>query len=129
MSKQKYFASSEKGEEELKRVRLLKELYDPVTIRHLEVIQVSSGWSCLEVGAGAGSIVKWLSTRIGPSEKVVATDINLRFLNQLNIPNLEIRQNDIIKDDLVDHLLPPQARQVSQAGFADRWVAGVAPIV
>jgi len=100
MSEQRYFASNEKDEAELNRLRLVEEFYDPNTIRHLEIIRASEGWNCLEVGAGAGSVAQWLATRVGPTGKVVATDIDTRFLSHLIIPNLEIRQHDIIKDAL-----------------------------
>jgi len=100
MTDQRYFASNEKDEVELNRLRLLENIFDPTTIRHLEMIRVSEGWHCLEVGAGAGSVAQWLSAHAGLTGKVVATDIDIRFLRQLSIPNLEIRQHDIIKDDL-----------------------------
>ena len=100
MSQQQYFTSNEKDEVELNRLRLLENIYDPTTIRHLEMIRVSEGWHCLEVGAGAGSVAHWLSSRVGLTGKVVATDIDIRFLRQLSVPNLETRQNDILKDDL-----------------------------
>ena len=100
MSKQRYFASNEKDETELNRLRLVEENNDPTTIRHFEMLGVSQGWNCLEVGAGAGSVAQWLSTRVGPAGKVVATDMDMRFLSHLSVPNLEIRRHDIIKDDL-----------------------------
>jgi SAM-dependent methyltransferase len=78
----------------------LEKIFDPTTIRHLEMIQSLEGLSCLEVGAGAGSVAQWLAARIGHTGKVVATDIDVRFLRQISVPNLEIRQHDIIKDDL-----------------------------
>jgi len=100
MSEPRYFASDEKYEVELNRLRSLEGVYDPTTIRHLEMIRVSEGWNCLEVGAGAGSVTQWLSIHVGPAGKVVATDIDPRFLRRLSVPNLEIRQHDILKDDL-----------------------------
>jgi ubiquinone/menaquinone biosynthesis C-methylase UbiE len=100
MTEQRYFTSNEKDEVELNRLILLENIFDPTTIRHLEMIRVSEGWHCLEVGAGAGSVARWLSARVGPTGKVVATDIDIRFLRQLSVPDLEIRQHDIIKDDL-----------------------------
>ena len=100
MSEHRYFASGEKDEVELNRLRLLEGIFDPMTIRHLEMIGASEGWNCLEVGAGAGSVAQWLSTRVGPTGKVVATDIDTRFLRRVSVPNLEIRQHDILKDDL-----------------------------
>ena len=100
MSQQRYIASDEKDEVERNRLALLEQTYDPITVRHLETLGVTAGWNCLEVGAGAGSVAQWLSTRVGPTGKVVGTDIDTRFLRQISVPNIEIRQHDIIKDDL-----------------------------
>jgi SAM-dependent methyltransferase len=104
VSENQYFAFDEKYETELNRLRALEQMRDPLSIRHLETVPVSQGWNCLVVGAGAGSMAKWLANRVGPDGKVVATDIDTRFLSQINIPNLEIRRHDILKDDLeTDH--------------------------
>ena len=100
MSERRYIASSEKDEVELNRLRLMERILDPTTTRHLEMIGVTEGWKCLEVGAGAGSVAQLLSARVGTTGKVVATDIDTRFLRQVSLPNLEIRQHDIVKDDL-----------------------------
>jgi SAM-dependent methyltransferase len=58
-------------------------------------MRVEPGWNCLEVAAGAGSIAEWLCRRVGPSGRVVATDIDTRFLETLHFPQLEVRQSDI----------------------------------
>lgn len=100
MGESPYLYSERKDEIELNRLRLTQEIYDPITIRHLESLGVARGWKCLEVGAGAGSIAQWLAARVGNTGKVVAADIDLRFLRQLDLANLEIRQHDILKDDL-----------------------------
>lgn len=73
---------------------------DPPTIRLLTALGVGSGWRCLEVGAGGGSIANWLCDRVGPSGHVLALDLNTRFLTGLDKPNLEVRQADITVDDL-----------------------------
>jgi len=95
-----YIGSGEKDEVELNRLRLMERILDPTTTRHLEMMGVTEGWKCLEVGAGAGSVAQWLSMRVGPAGKIVATDIDIRFIRQLRIPNLDIRQHDIVKDNL-----------------------------
>jgi SAM-dependent methyltransferase len=77
------------------RLTLLQDAFDPGTIRHLADLNVQPGWSCLEAGAGAGSIAQWLCQRVGPSGRVVATDIDTRFLKRLHFPHLEVRQSDI----------------------------------
>jgi ubiquinone/menaquinone biosynthesis C-methylase UbiE len=63
---------------------------DPATIEYLAKIGVAPGWHCLEIGAGAGSITEWLCQRVGSSGRVVATDINTCFLEELNFAHLEI---------------------------------------
>jgi ubiquinone/menaquinone biosynthesis C-methylase UbiE len=100
MHDQHYFATDEKDEAELKRLRLVEQIFDPITFRRIEAIGVTEGWRCLEIGAGAGSVAQWLSSRVGTTGKVIATDMDPRFLRGLNVDNLEIRQHDILKDDL-----------------------------
>lgn len=82
------------------RLALLEQNADPGTIRHLEALGVGQGWRCLEVGAGGGSIAEWLCRRVGPTGRVVATDIDTRFLDALDYPNLEVRRHDIVADEL-----------------------------
>jgi ubiquinone/menaquinone biosynthesis C-methylase UbiE len=52
------------------------------------------------VGGGGGSITEWLCQQVGPRGQVVATDINTRFLEALDYPNLEVRHHDILADEL-----------------------------
>src|SRR5215470_13250338 len=87
------------------RARLagLEAWFDPGTIRHLESLGVAAGWSCWEVGAGGGSIAEWLARHVGPSGQVFATDLDTRFVGQLDYPNLTVRRHNILADT------PPQA--------------------
>ena len=86
--------------EEQRRLQLNETMLDAGTIRHLETLGVGPGWRCLEVGAGAGSITRWLCERVGPTGKVVATDIECDFIAGFDEKNLEIRTHDISSDDL-----------------------------
>lgn len=88
---------------ERERLKILGALSDPFTIRHLEALGVRSGWRCAEVGAGAGSIARWLAERVGDTGQIVATDLDTRFLDDLddlNRPNVEIRRHDIVAEPL-----------------------------
>jgi len=87
---------------ELERERLgkLSEWLDPGTIRHFGTIGVEPGWRCLEVGAGAGSIARWLADRVGEKGSVLATDLDTKFLDDIDVPNLEVRRHDILSDPL-----------------------------
>jgi len=89
-------AAAQAGE----RFAALSALFDIGTIRHLEDRGVSTGWRCLEVGGGGGSVASWLGERVGPRGGVVVTDINTRFLETLHQPNIEVRQHNIVTDAL-----------------------------
>jgi SAM-dependent methyltransferase len=88
------------GEETPVRFAALTALFDTGTVCHLERRGVRPGWHCLEVGAGGGTIAKWLADRVAPTGRVVATDIDPRFLESLRVPNLEIQRHDISVDPL-----------------------------
>src|SRR3712207_3677967 len=82
------------------RLALLEQRYDPPTIRRLESIGVTRGWSCLEVGAGGGSIARWLAQHVEDIGRVVATDLDVGFLEDAAAANLEVWQHDITVDPL-----------------------------
>jgi 2-polyprenyl-3-methyl-5-hydroxy-6-metoxy-1,4-benzoquinol methylase len=84
------------------RLALLEAYADPWSVRYLEALGVGAGWHCLDVGAGGGSIAEWLCRCVGPTGHVVATDIDTRFLDRLNHPNLEVRRHDITIEALPD---------------------------
>src|SRR5438067_5114169 len=88
------------GKEASGRFNALAAMYDPVTIRHLQDRGVSTGWHCLEVGGGGGSIAAWLASKVGSTGRVLVTDIDPRFLESLHVPNLEVRRHDIVNDPL-----------------------------
>ena len=76
------------------RLALLEQRFDAGTIRRLGDLGVMGGWRCLEVGAGHGSIARWLSQKVGPAGSVVAADIDTRFLT--GVPdNVDVRELDI----------------------------------
>jgi SAM-dependent methyltransferase len=88
------------GREAPARFGALSAMFDPGTIRHLEDRGVEPGWHCLEIGGGGGSIASWLSARVGPTGRVVATDIDTRFLETLKLPNLDVLRHDVACDPL-----------------------------
>lgn len=81
-----------------RRLQLLERLRDPLTVRRLRRLGVLAGWCCLEVGAGAGSIVRWLSDAVGPTGQVLATDVDTRLLDGVVARNVEIRAHDVLGD-------------------------------
>ncbi|POX49309.1 SAM-dependent methyltransferase [Streptomyces sp. Ru71] len=78
--------------------RCLAAAYDPVTLPRLAATGVGPGWHCLEVGAGGGSIARWLAGRVAPGGSVLATDRDPRDLAPG--PGLEVAALDVARDPL-----------------------------
>ena len=100
MTEDKYFAANQEDVAELERLGMLARIYDPITVKHIEAVGIKNGWKCLDVGAGGGSVAEWLSEKVGADDKVVATDTNTKFLNYFKNPKFEIRQHNIINDEI-----------------------------
>ncbi|MFJ6660050.1 methyltransferase domain-containing protein [Streptomyces sp. NPDC091377] len=81
------------------RFAALATLFDPSTFRHLERCGVGPGWRCWEVGAGGTSVISWLAKKVGPTGKVVATDIDTAWISSAARPPVEVRRHDVATDD------------------------------
>jgi SAM-dependent methyltransferase len=91
-------AARGRQEAEDDRLSLLECIFDPLSRRRRELVR--PGWRCLEVGAGRGSMAVWLAEQVGESGKVVATDIDVTYLERLHLSNLEVHQHNILEDSL-----------------------------
>lgn len=86
---------------EEQRLEALERCSDPLTIACLERLGVGPGWRCLEVGAGRGSIARWLAERVAADGGgVVAVDLDTTLLEESGGPALEVRRLDIRSDPL-----------------------------
>lgn len=83
--------------EERTRLGGMESLWDPGTQALITDLGISAGWKCLEVGAGGGSLVQWMA---GQGAKVVAIDIDTRFIESLAGESIEVRRVDIRTDEL-----------------------------
>jgi hypothetical protein len=54
----------------------MERITGPSRRRYLAALGIQKGWHCLEVGAGHGVVARWLAEQVGPTGRVVATDIN-----------------------------------------------------
>lgn len=80
------------------RLAGIQALFDPFTFGCFEALGVGPGWRCWEVGAGAGSVARWLAERVGETGEVLATDIDLRFLDVARYPRLSVRRHDVVAE-------------------------------
>jgi SAM-dependent methyltransferase len=70
-------------------------LFDPTTFRHIAGLGIGPGWRCWEVGAGGTSVVSWLAEKVGPTGKVVATDIDTSLIAAAAHLPVEVRVHDV----------------------------------
>jgi SAM-dependent methyltransferase len=87
-------------DEERARLEAHEALWDDATFRRLDGVGVGAGWRCLEIGAGTGSVARWLVERVGRTGHVVATDVDTRWLAPAAGPTLEVRHHDVTDDPL-----------------------------
>jgi SAM-dependent methyltransferase len=90
-----YIFGSAASDPELRRLRLLETALDDASKRVLLDVSPVPGWSCLEVGAGAGSIARWLGETVGPAGHVTALDVDPRFLGDGLPRNVRVVRHDV----------------------------------
>lgn len=90
-----YIFTDSQLSKELERLQIIEQVFDPASQRRIQSTGIAKHWRCLEVGAGAGSIARWLAAAIGENGKVVAIDLDTRFVADLQLPNVEVLQADI----------------------------------
>lgn len=84
------------------RLSALESLFDAATRRLLTDIGVGPGWRCLEVGAGAGGVARWLAGWVGATGRVLATDVDTRFIDGDGAGNLDVLTHDVATDPLAE---------------------------
>jgi SAM-dependent methyltransferase len=88
--------------------------FDAGSARLITKMGLAVGWHVLEVGAGGGSLARWLAEQVGPSGRVMATDVDLQFVGE-QPDNVILRQHDIAVDPLpAQHFDLVHARAVLQ---------------
>jgi SAM-dependent methyltransferase len=75
----------------------LEAFLDPFTHAELDEIGVGEGWTCLDLGAGGGSITNHLAALVGPLGRVTAVDQDPHMLKPG--PNIDVHTQDMSKDE------------------------------
>lgn len=83
------------------RLRALADVYDPVSRSQIQTLPLASGARCLDVGAGSGTIARWLSEHV-PAAQVVALDRDTRLLAGAmhEHPQVQVMRADLTDPDL-----------------------------
>lgn len=117
-------ALSKDNPDELERLRLLEAWGDPDTHTVMRTIELASAWRCLEIGAGAGSIARWLADQCTDGS-VVAVDMDTRYVclpapGEQGPDNLTWRACDVHSLDLPDGSFDLIHSRVTFCHLADR---------
>jgi SAM-dependent methyltransferase len=82
------------------RHQYLARILDGFTFSRLSTVGSLAGRRCLEVGAGGGSVARWLAERVGPTGRVLATDLNTRHLPA--DAGYDVLRHDLVADPVPD---------------------------
>lgn len=75
------------------QLRYIEALLDGPTTELLWTTRPQPGWRCLEIGAGGGSIARWMAQRSAPGGDVTAVDLDTDHLEHL--PGVTAHRHDI----------------------------------
>ncbi len=81
------------------RFAALGAVFDDVTLRHVDALGPARGWRCWVVGAGGPSIPDALAERVAPGGRVVATDLDTRWLAGRTGGGVEVHRQDVARDE------------------------------
>jgi SAM-dependent methyltransferase len=95
MSDTRYIFTDAQHSSELERLQAIEQVFDPASCRRLQSTGINTDWHCLEVGAGAGSVTRWIADKVGTTGKIVAIDLDTRFLDDIQQPNVTVLKADI----------------------------------
>lgn len=95
MAQSAYVFHRVEDQREVERLRTIEQVFDPASRRRLLGTGLQTGWRCLEVGPGAGSIMTWMGEVVGPTGQVMAVDLATKFLTDSRPSNIDVQQMDI----------------------------------
>jgi SAM-dependent methyltransferase len=80
---------------ETERIRLLARVFDPDSRELVESAGLRPGMRCLDLGAGWGSMTRWLAEQVAPGE-VIALDRSPALVQRnADLPNVTVIEADI----------------------------------
>jgi SAM-dependent methyltransferase len=124
------------GQED-ERLTAVERQLDPVSQAAVDQLGLAAGWRCWEVGAGRGSMARWLAGRVSTRGSVLASDIDIGALAGPDHGNITVIRHDLERDGLpgggfdliharlvLEHLRAPAAaaRKLASALHGGGWL-------
>jgi SAM-dependent methyltransferase len=146
MTEPTYVFSKVEEQAEFERLRLQERIVDWMSMGALSFAGIGEGARCLEAGVGAGSMTRWMASRVGHSGRVLGVDLNDRLFAGSTGPNIDLVQDDMRTITLPDssfdyvhcrtlllHLQPPERpellRRFQAALRPGGWLVAVDPAI
>ncbi|MFJ4678697.1 methyltransferase domain-containing protein [Kitasatospora sp. NPDC088783] len=104
------FAASRGDERE--RLEGLAAAFDPASRQDLLALGLDARWTCLDAGAGAGTLSGWLASVAGSARQVTAVDRDTRLLDHLADAGVRV-----VRADLSDPAFDPGRFDLVHARF------------
>jgi SAM-dependent methyltransferase len=92
-----YIFDNKSEAREFRRLQLVEAANDATTITLLEETGIQPGWKCLELGAGAGSILRWLGHHVGPSGLAVGVDKKTTYLQDFTAIPFQVQKGTFLE--------------------------------
>ncbi|MBV9685290.1 MAG: class I SAM-dependent methyltransferase [Solirubrobacterales bacterium] len=115
------YVFGEDVQEERERLAAVERAVDGSSRNALLEVGVDVGWRCWEVGAGRGSIARWLSVVVGTAGQVLATDLTDEWFDPA-ATDVRFQRHDVVRDPvpegafdlvharfLLEHLADPRS--------------------
>lgn len=91
-----FYPLSNAHDSEAERLRLLERIADPRTARLLTDAGIGPGWDCAELGAGGGSVARWMAEQAGPTGSVLALDLDTALLGTFrDVPYVTVQEANL----------------------------------
>jgi ubiquinone/menaquinone biosynthesis C-methylase UbiE len=87
-----------------RRLAAVEGAFDSFSRSALTEAGLRAGWHCWEVGAGRGSIARWLTGMVGPSGSVLATNLDDQWFEP-GVTDVAFARHDVLVD-------PPPAQNL-----------------
>jgi precorrin-6B methylase 2 len=91
-----YIFSENQTDRELGRLRRIEAALDARSRDVIERAGVTAGWTCLEVGAGGGSVLRYIGERVGKEGHAVGVDKKTTYLKELTDSPYEVVEGDVL---------------------------------
>jgi 2-polyprenyl-3-methyl-5-hydroxy-6-metoxy-1,4-benzoquinol methylase len=80
----------------------LEATFDGATFRYLAATGVGAGWCCWEIGAGGGSIARWLAEQVAPGGSVLATDLEIKWMRAASAA-MRVARHEVTSDPIPEN--------------------------